>query len=149
MSGPAASHSATQYDQEQDPRLQKEQAPPPPGPMKLDVVIQKCMGDLQYLERILYKFQDQSDETFKRIIQCLNARDKDNSLNLLEALAGAAESLGAEDLRDHCYHVGEAVKMKAFNDAIKAMSGLKEELYRCVEYIPELLHQAASRKEAA
>src|SRR5205814_4417162 len=97
----------TSYDQEQDPAFQREQAPPPPGPMKLEVVIQKCMGDLQYLERILYKFQDQSDETFKRIIQCLNGRDQDNSLNLLEALAGAAESLGAEDLRDHCLHVGE------------------------------------------
>jgi HPt (histidine-containing phosphotransfer) domain-containing protein len=149
MSGPAmpANGSVTAYEQEQDPKL--EQAPPPPGPMKLDVVIQKCMGDLQYLERILYKFQDQSDETFKRIIQCLNARDKDNSLNLLEALAGAAESLGAEDLRDHCIHVGEAVKYAAFNDALKAMVAMKEELYRCVEYIPELLHQAASRKEAA
>jgi len=149
MSGPAASHSATQYDQEQDPRLQKEQAPPPPGPLKLDVVIAKCMGDLSYLERILYKFQDQSDETFKRIIQCLNQRDKEGSLNLLSALAGAAEYLGGEDLRDHCLHVGEAVKMNAFNDALKAMSGLKEELFRCIEYIPELLHQAASRKEAA
>jgi PAS domain S-box-containing protein len=149
MSGPLPSHSATQYEQEQDPRLAKEQAPPPPGPMKLDVVIQKCMGDLQYLERILYKFQDQSDETFKRIIQTLNARDKDNSLNLLEALAAAAESLGAEDLRDHCIHVGEAVKVSAFNDALKAMAGLKEELYRCVEYIPDMLHQAASRKDAA
>jgi len=149
MSGPAmpANGSVTAYEQEQDPKL--EQAPPPPGPMKLDVVIQKCMGDLQYLERILYKFQDQSDETFKRIIQCLNARDKDASLNLLEALAGAAESLGAEDLRDHCIHVGEAVKFTAFNDALKAMVAMKEELYRCVEYIPELLHQAASRKEAA
>jgi PAS domain S-box-containing protein len=149
MSGPLPSHSATQYEQEQDPRLAKEQPAPPPGPMKLDVVIQKCMGDLQYMERILYKFQDQSDETFKRIIQTLNARDKENSLNLLEALAAAAESLGAEDLRDHCIHVGEAVKVSAFNDAIKAMVGLKEELYRCVEYIPDMLHQAASRKEAA
>jgi two-component system, sensor histidine kinase and response regulator len=146
MSGPTA---VTPYHQEQDPRLQKEQAPPPPGPLKLEVVIEKCMGDLSYLERILYKFQDQSDETFKRIIQCLNARDKDASLNLLEALAGAAEYLGGDDLRDHCHHVGEAVKMKAFNDAISAMAALKEELYRCVEYIPELLHQAASRKEAA
>ena len=147
MSAPLPT-SGTAYEQEQDPKLQDQPAPPP-GPMKLDVVIQKCMGDLQYLERILYKFQDQSDETFKRIIQCLNGRDKDNSLNLLEALAGAAESLGAEDLRDHCIHVGEAVKFGAFNDALTIMVGLKEELYRCVEYIPELLHQATSRKEAA
>jgi len=107
------------------------------------------MGDLSYLERILSKFQDQSDETFKRIIQCLNARDKDASLNLLEALAGAAESLGADDLRDHCIHVAEAVKFPAFNEALKLMPALKEELFRCIEYIPELLHQAASRKDAA
>ncbi|HEV8379666.1 MAG TPA: ATP-binding protein [Tepidisphaeraceae bacterium] len=149
MSGPLPGSSVTPYDQEQDPRLQKEQAPPPPGPMKLEVVIEKCMGDLSYLERILYKFQDQSDETFKRIIQCLNARDKDGSLQLLSALAGAAEYLGADDLRDHAVHVGEAVKVGAFNDGLKAMGALKEELFRCIEYIPELLHQVASRKEAA
>ncbi|HEV8291040.1 MAG TPA: hypothetical protein VGP94_03930, partial [Tepidisphaeraceae bacterium] len=92
---------------------------------------------------------DQSDETFKRIIQCLNARDKDGSLQLLSALAGAAEYMGADDLRDHAIHVGEAVKVNAFNDAIKVMVPLKEELFRCIEYIPELLHQAADRKEAA
>src|SRR5205814_7302084 len=127
MSGPLPSSSATPYEQEQDPRLQKEQAPLPPGPLKLEVVIEKCMGDLSYLERILYKFQDQSDETFKRIIQALNARDKENSLNLLSSFAGAAEYLGGDDLRDHAIHVGEAVKANAFNEALKAMGPLKEE----------------------
>jgi HPt (histidine-containing phosphotransfer) domain-containing protein len=117
--------------------------------MKLDVVIEKCMGDLQYLERILYKFQDQSDETFKRIIQCLNARDKDGAVNLLSSLHGAADSMGADDLRDHAAHVAELAHLGVMNEALNAMAPLKEELFRCIEYIPELLHQAASRKEAA
>ena len=150
MSGPAmpATGSVTPYEQEQDPQ-HSEQAPPPPGPMKLDVVIEKCMGDLSYLERILYKFQDQSDETFKRIIQCLNARDKEGALQLTSALRGAAEYLGADDLRDHCLHVEEMVRLGVFNETFNAMGPLKEELFRCIDYIPELLHQAASRKEAA
>jgi PAS domain S-box-containing protein len=151
MSGPAVpATSVTQYEQEQDPQLAaKQQEPPPPGPMKLDVVIEKCMGDLQYLERILYKFQDQSDETFKRIIQCLNARNKEDAIQLLSALHGAAEAMGADDLRDHAAHVAELAHLGVMNEALNAMADLKEELFRCIEYIPELLHQAASRKEAA
>jgi len=41
------------------------------------------------------------------------------------------------------------VRLGVFNETFNAMPPLKEELYRCIEYIPELLHQAASRKEAA
>ncbi|HEV8604565.1 MAG TPA: ATP-binding protein [Tepidisphaeraceae bacterium] len=150
MSSPAApaTGSVTAYEQEQDPKLQAKE-PPPPGPMKLDVVIEKCMGDLSYLERILYKFQDQSDETVKRIIQCLNARDKEGAIQLISALRGAAEYLGADDLRDHAAHVEELTRLGVFNETLNAMVQLKEEVFRCIDYIPELLHQAASRKEAA
>jgi hypothetical protein len=80
MSGPAVrlpEMAVTQYEQEQDPAPRQRTGPASARPDEARCGHPKVHGRPQYLERILYKFQDQSDETFKRIIQCLNARDKE------------------------------------------------------------------------
>ncbi len=156
MSAPAVQGSggSSGYGQQSSGRDEREEQrepspPPPPGPMKLEMVIQRCMGDLQYLERILYQFQEQSNETLDRITERLNARDGKGAAHLASALRGAAEYMGADDLREHAAHIEELAGASLLNESLKAMGGLREEVFRCIDYIPELLHQAATSKDAA
>lgn len=114
----------------------------PSPPLDLDAVLDRCMGDVQFLNRILNQFQTQTSRDLEVLQKALAGNDAEELRRVAHGLKGAAAYMAAETIRslshdlEHCGRNGDLSAVPSLLDQLQA------ELNRCRAFLDE--HRRAS-----
>jgi HPt (histidine-containing phosphotransfer) domain-containing protein len=110
-------------------------------PIDAATLLDRCMGDAVFLQRVLEKFSASSDAMLKTIAEAVDAGDKEKMGRGAHSLKGAAANLSAEPVRSIAGRLQDLAHGGELSQAEQALAELKEELARCIAYIPTVVEQ--------
>jgi CheY-like chemotaxis protein len=108
-------------------------------PFNMDSLLERCMGNQDFLEKILKKFQDKALKDLADIEQSLQDGDTEQLRLFSHGLKGAAANLSAQSLRQAASEMEQLAKAKDLTNAQEYLEKLKNELNRCLNYLPNMI----------
>ena len=116
-----------------------------PLPFNVERVLNRCMGNVQLLEKMLDKFQERSLRDLEDLARFVSEGNAAQAATLAHALKGAAANLSAERVKEVAADIEAMGRSQRLDAAPDQIDRLKSELDRCLEAIPWVLAQAADR----
>jgi HPt (histidine-containing phosphotransfer) domain-containing protein len=110
-------------------------------PIDAATLLDRCMGDAVFLQRVLEKFRSSSDAMLNTIAQAVHDGDKEKMGRGAHSLKGAAANLSAEAVRSIAGRLQDLAHGDDLSQAEQSLSELKQELDRCIAYIPTVIEQ--------
>ena len=108
-------------------------------PFDMDSLLNRCMGNQRFLEKILNKFEIKAVEYLKDIEDCVEAGDAEQVGRLAHSFKGAAANLSAETLRQIAFEIEQLGKSGDLTNVGESLEKLKNEINRCLEYLPNMV----------
>ncbi len=109
------------------------------APFDIDSLLSRCMGDQQFLEKILGKFETKAVEYLKDIEESIEAADAEQVGRHAHSFKGAAANLSAESLRQAALEMEQLGKAGDMTNANECLENLRNETNRCLEYLPNMV----------
>jgi two-component system, sensor histidine kinase and response regulator len=109
-------------------------APAPAPPVDYDALLQRCMGDREFADRILAKFQDRVGTDLDQLEQDLTAGDTEQVVRLAHRLKGAAANLSARALQEVASRLEALGRQGDRAGARVCMAEIRSEGRRFLEY---------------
>ncbi|MBI5864351.1 MAG: response regulator [Planctomycetes bacterium] len=113
------------------------QAPPPP--FDAQGLADRCLGNLDLIERLLAKFEKQAGAVLDEIERSVHAGNAAETARLAHGFKGSAANLSADalcKLNTELEAIGRAGDLSA---AAALLNKLRGEVDRCLRYVPELV----------
>jgi Amt family ammonium transporter len=107
-------------------------------------LLDRCMGNLTFLEKMLTKFQEQSAATLTQLTTSLASRDPESTARAAHALKGAAANLSAPRVTEIAAQLEHLARAAQLDSADTALAALKSEMHRCLADIPAAITRAKS-----
>lgn len=107
-------------------------------PFDIDSLLSRCMGNHEFLEKILNKFEAKAVEYLKDIEKSAEAGDGEQVGRLAHSLKGVAANLSAEPLRLAALETEQLGKSGDLTNINECLDKLRNELNRCLEYLPNM-----------
>jgi len=117
-------------------------------PIDADALLRRCMGKAATFRRALEQFGGVSRELLDRIRQALEAGQTEQAAEHAHSLKGAAATISADPLSAAARTVERLAGSGADGAAWSGLAQLEEELYRCLDAIPQALSRAPDAPRA-
>ncbi|HEY5315254.1 MAG TPA: Hpt domain-containing protein [Pirellulales bacterium] len=116
------------------PAAPAESTLPPPLPLELDDLTQRCLGSLALVERLLASFDQRFPVELCEIARCLESGDLAGLIRSAHQLKGAAANMSAPMLRSILERVEHAARADALAPIPGYLAELDEEWERFCRY---------------
>ena len=113
-------------------------------PIDVGALLARFMGQRTIATRVLRRFDETAEETLEQLVMALRGEDVVESKRLAHSLKGAAANVSAEPLRSAAGRVEALAESGELQRALTALSPLRDELSRCVAYIPDVTSNLTS-----
>lgn len=108
-------------------------------PLDLPATLERWGSDGKLVGRLLVKFEGRAGADLEQLERSVAARDAQETARLAHAMKGAAAYLAGEKLRDISRRLEEMAIAADLKHADRCLSELRDELRRCLEFIPKAL----------
>jgi ammonium transporter, Amt family len=105
-------------------------------PIDAAALLNRCVGDAAFVQLVLEKFRSTSASMLNTISQAIDAGDAAQMGRGAHSLKGAAANLSAEQVRSVAGRLEELGHQGELELAEQSLAELKQELARCIAYIP-------------
>ena len=119
---------------------------PDVAPIDLPSLLERCMGDMAFVETILKKFEEQALATLGALSECVAAGNAPEAARKAHALKGAAANLSAEPLRAAAAQLEQIGRKGQLEMADACLKQIHVELEQCLAFIPKMLATNADTK---
>jgi CheY-like chemotaxis protein/HPt (histidine-containing phosphotransfer) domain-containing protein len=119
-----------------------------PPPWNCNAVAERFMGDWDFVQMLLEKFERQTDADLEQLEARVAARDAEQTALLAHRLKGAAASLAAESLAATAAKLESIGRNAAMNEAESCFAALRNERERFQNYHREVLAARAAEQAA-
>ncbi|MBI3466222.1 MAG: response regulator [Planctomycetes bacterium] len=116
---------------------------PTAPPFDLDTLVERCMGDHEFVERILAKFQQRAAADLQEIERSIARGDAKRTARLAHGIKGTAANLSAEPLRTLAAQLETLAEDSDLAGAQLCLRQLQTECQRFLEHAPKILAAAA------
>jgi PAS domain S-box-containing protein len=108
------------------------------SPIDKDLLLNRCMGSLDFMESLLSELQASGMSHVDEIARHNSANDVVKTGNAAHALKGAAGILSAEPIRKLAAGIEQATRTGSLEGVSEAVDELRLEMNRCLAFIPTL-----------
>ncbi|HEV7226595.1 MAG TPA: response regulator [Pirellulales bacterium] len=119
-----------------------------PPPWNCSAVAERFMGDWDFVQMLLEKFERQTDADLEQLEARVAARDAEQTALLAHRLKGAAASLAAESLAATAAKLESIGRNAAMDEAESCFAALRNERERFQNYHREVLAARAAEQAA-
>jgi Amt family ammonium transporter len=112
-------------------------------PFDFAMLLRRCMGDRELLDRVVAKFLERSVADLDKIEQCIRRGDAALLEELAHGLKGAAANISAAGLREVAARIEGRGRAADLRDAPALLAELRNELRRFSECVPAALADVA------
>ena len=72
---------------------------------EFDELVERCLGNLEFVERVLGKFQHRFGENLEELERALEAEDRERIVRVAHRLKGESANMAARGLRDQAAEI--------------------------------------------
>ena len=125
------------------PAPQHEAAPPTTtrgtqdAPIDCEELLERCMGNAQFLARVLRSYHEQAARTFAEMSAALRAGDAPGLARAAHGLKGAAATLSAKEIQSLAAQLEMLAKEGDLQNAPQLVASLHQSMTRCGNFINE------------
>ena len=113
-----------------------------PPPFDLDELLQRCMGNRDFMAKMLDKFAPAVGDGLERAEESVSQGDLDTAAKVAHMLKGMGANLSAQGVRQAAVELEHACRAGCRDGATKALSQLRAEVCRCRDQMPEIMAEA-------
>lgn len=106
--------------------------------LNVDELFERCLGHLDFLERILTKFQQHFEEGLDLLEQSVEAQDVDEVVQVAHRLKGAAANVAATCLREKAAEIERLGRNGQLPEIPERVAGIRGEWHRFVAEVATL-----------
>jgi Amt family ammonium transporter len=107
-------------------------------PIDFDDLVERCLGNLGFVERILTRFQTQFQSDLERLQGAYRASDANEIARVAHRMKGSAASVSARALQDVAGTVEDLGRTAQLDDIARHLDILASEWSRCVDHTTTL-----------
>ncbi len=120
---------------------------PPDRPLDAAEALQRCMGNVQLLARMLDKFQERSLQDLEELGKLISEQDAPQVARVAHALKGSAANLSVKHVCDWAGQLEAIGRDGDWDQAVSCLDRLKEEIDRFIKAVPEEMATVAKATE--
>ena len=109
-------------------------AGPNAKPIDFDELVERCLGNLDFVDRILTRFQTLFDGEFKRLQDAYDAADSTEIARVAHLLKGSAASVSARTLQQVASRIENLGRNAQLDDIPRHLDTLENEWSRFVDH---------------
>ena len=98
-------------------------------------LLDRCLGNLEFAERVLAKFQSRFDDDLVEIEQALDAKDADAVARVAHRLKGASATAAANGIRDQAAKIEDLARNHHVEEIPTRLQELRNECSRFAETV--------------
>ena len=106
-------------------------------PINFDELLERCMGNLDLVARVLEKFEGSALDQLQDIVDAVKTGDSDQTASAAHCLKGVAANLSAESVRSLALELEMLGRAGDIAHAKDHLEALECEMQRLLAYIPE------------
>ena len=106
--------------------------------LDVDDLLGRCLGNVEFAQRILGKFQERCDEDLKALEKAVSDRDSEAVARLAHRLKGASANASAPGLQKHASEIEHAARHESIEQVPASLENLKQEWARFGEAVSQL-----------
>jgi two-component system sensor histidine kinase/response regulator len=110
-----------------------------PPPFDLDELLQRCMGNRDFMAKMLDKFAPAVGDGLERLEESVSQGDLDTAVKVAHMLKGMGANLSAQGVRQAAMELEYACRAGRRDAATSALSRLRTEVGRCRDQMPEIM----------
>lgn len=95
--------------------------------LNMDDLLTRCLGNLEFAERVLSMFQERGDEDLAGLERAVAARDADEVAILAHRLKGASANASAPGLQARAAEIERAARNESFSEIPARLVDLRHE----------------------
>lgn len=103
-------------------------------PIDFDELVDRCLGNLDFVDRVLTRFQTQFDGDFKRLQDACQAADSNEVARVAHLLKGSAASVSARTLQQVASRIENLGRSAQLDDISGHLDTLESEWSRFVDH---------------
>jgi HPt (histidine-containing phosphotransfer) domain-containing protein len=98
--------------------------------LDVDDLLARCLGNVEFAQRILNKFQERCDEDLDALEKAMFDGDSESVARVAHRLKGASANASAPRLQEHASEIEHAARRQSLDDIPVGLEGLKMEWTR-------------------
>jgi CheY-like chemotaxis protein/HPt (histidine-containing phosphotransfer) domain-containing protein len=114
-------------------------------PFDLDELLKRCMGNRDFMAKILDKFAHSVGADMERLEQAVSHGDLKTAAAAAHMMKGMGANLSAEGLRQAAMELERTCHDGLHKDAASALARLRDEVHRCLAHVPDALAELPIR----
>ena len=118
--------------------MSTEQAMREVSTFELDELVERCMGNLAFVERILAKFQQRFGETVEELENAVDAHDPERIVRAAHRLKGESANVAARGLQDRAGEIERLGRHGRVSDIRPCLTQLRVEWSQFAESVASL-----------
>ncbi|MBI1901442.1 MAG: Hpt domain-containing protein [Planctomycetia bacterium] len=99
-------------------------------PVDMQELVARCMGNVEFAERVLAKFRARLDEDLLELEKAVRAEDAPGIARVAHRIKGAAANVAAHGLRERAAGIEERAAAQALADVTRLIDELRNERLR-------------------
>lgn len=103
------------------------------GVLAVDELLERCMGNIEFAERVLSKFVNRFDEDLAELEKDLELEDSEGIVSVAHRLKGSSANVGAHGLRDRAAAIEAMARAQRTSEIRSGLDQLRDEWFRFVE----------------
>lgn len=107
-------------------------------------LLTRCLGDLDFAQRVLAKFQSRFDADLEELDRAVEASDLDQVTQVAHRIKGASANVAAHELRQQAASIEELARRQALPEIPVHLQDLHTEWSRFAESASTLLAESVS-----
>jgi len=108
----------------------------PVPPFIVADLLKRCMGNAQFMQRTLAKFQSRAGDDVERLHHSIASGDAVEATRLAHSIKGIAANLSATGMMNVADEIERLSRASCVADALPLMASLRTEVDRCVAFVP-------------
>jgi len=114
-------------------------------PFDLDELLKRCMGNRDFMAKMLDKFAHSVGADMERLEQAVSQGDLVAAAKAAHMLKGMGANLSARGMQEAAMELERACHAGRPDEATSALALLKVEVRRCRDFVPEVLAESPTR----
>lgn len=103
------------------------------SPFDADELVARCLGNLDFVQRVLAKFQERLDTDLAELDEAVLAADAERIARVAHRLKGASANVAAHGLRERAAGIEDLARQRCLDDIPTELDELRGEWSRFTE----------------
>ena len=106
--------------------------------LDIDDLMARCLGNIEFAQRIIVKFQESGGESLTGLEEALAAEDTEAIARLAHRIKGSSANVSALGLRARAAELEQAARQCSLAEVSGHLENLKQEWFRFKSTVPQL-----------